>query len=125
MISEAQKNLVKVAYSDQDLYAIAELTSAFHTEGHRADIVILKTSRALAAFENRFSITEEDIKRSAELTLPHRIISGHGTDNNISSLEIGKKAAQILSDMPRSSESKNMKDALFGYEDTDKKKLMN
>ncbi len=122
-ISEAQKKLPKVAYSEGDLYAIAELTSAFHTEGHRADIVILKTARALAAFENRFFITAEDIKRSAELTLPHRIISGHGTDNNVSVDEIGKKAAQILADMPKS--SANTKDASFSDESTDKKKLTN
>lgn len=122
-ISDAQQNLPRISYSDQDLYNIAELTSAFHTEGHRADIVILKTARALAAFESRFSITEEDIKRSAELTLPHRIISGHGTDSNISSLEIGKKAAQILSDMPKS--PSNSEDELYEYEEAAKKKLMN
>lgn len=122
-ISEAQKNLQKVAYSGEDLFEIAVLTSAFHTEGHRADIVILKTARALAAFENRFFITAEDIKRSAELTLPHRIISGHGADNNVSVNEIGKKAAEILADMPKSSAKTIV--SSFTDENADKKKLTN
>ena len=122
-ISAAQKILPDITYNNNDLYAIAELTSAFHVEGHRADIVILKTARALAAFENRLYITETDIKRSAELTLPHRIISGHGTDNNISSSEIGKKAAEILADMPKSSGGPDA--SPFEEDGSDKKKLTN
>lgn len=124
-ITAAQKNLSKVTYSTEDLFAIAELTSAFHTEGHRADIVILKTAKALAAFENRLHITREDIKRSAELTLPHRLISGHGTDNSISSPEIGKKAAEILENMPETSADMKESESLFDENGLDKKKLEN
>ncbi len=45
-------------------------------DGHRADLVILKTARAHAAFEGRKSITDRDIALAAELALPHRIKRG-------------------------------------------------
>lgn len=95
-ITKAKELLPEVKYTDSDLYAIAELTTSFHVEGHRADIVILKTSKALAAFENRTYITQDDISRSAELTLPHRIITGHGSDSSFTAEAIGEKAAEIL-----------------------------
>lgn len=95
-ITNAKKILSSVQYSDEILYSIAELTTSFHTEGHRADIVILKTARALAAFQNRSFIIADDISKSAELTLPHRIISGHGTDNSVTPDMIGEKSAKIL-----------------------------
>ena len=95
-ISNAKKILSSVQYSDEILYSIAELTTSFHTEGHRADIVILKTARALAAFHNRGFIIPDDIAKSAELTLPHRIISGHGTDSSVTPEMIGEKSVQIL-----------------------------
>ncbi len=120
-ITEAQRNLHNVRYSAQDLYAIAELTTSFHVEGHRADIVILKTARALAAFENRDSITQNDISRSAALTLPHRIISGHGSDSAVKPEEIESKASKILENMPKSPE---ISSADNEEENDDKKKQM-
>ena len=42
-------------------------------DGHRADIVILKTARAHAAYEGRTHITDRDILVAAELALPHRM----------------------------------------------------
>ena len=62
-----------VTYTDTDLYTIAALTSSFKVDGHRADIVILKTARAQAAFEGRTAINDRDILLAAELALPHRM----------------------------------------------------
>jgi len=62
-----------VDYSDKDLYTIAALTSSFKVDGHRADIVILKTARAHAAYAGRLSINDSDILMAAELALPHRM----------------------------------------------------
>ncbi len=63
----------KVAYTQQDLYTIAALTTNFGVDGHRADIVILKTARAQAALKGRTHITSQDILSAAELALPHRM----------------------------------------------------
>jgi Mg-chelatase subunit ChlI len=58
------------------MLSIASLTATMNVDGHRADLVILKTARAHAAFEGRKAITDRDIALAAELTLPHRIKRG-------------------------------------------------
>jgi len=72
-ILEARQRYPLVKYTEKDLYTIAALTSSFKVDGHRADIVILKTARAQAAFEGRFQINDRDILLAAELALPHRM----------------------------------------------------
>jgi Mg-chelatase subunit ChlI len=80
-IARAREFLPDVIYQPQDLYTIAELTTSFEVDGHRADIVILKAALAHAAL--RFArngsqprepaITQLDILAAAELALPHRL----------------------------------------------------
>ncbi|RME58584.1 MAG: magnesium chelatase [Caldilineae bacterium] len=72
-IIAARRRYDDVKYTDKDLYTIAALTASFNVDGHRADIVILKTARAQAAFEGRDHITDRDILLAAELALPHRM----------------------------------------------------
>ncbi len=72
-IADARERLDSVAYTERDLYTIAQLTSELHVDGHRADIVILKAALANAAFEGRMAITDHDILIAAELALPHRL----------------------------------------------------
>jgi len=62
-----------VTYTDKDLYTIATLTASFKVDGHRADLVILRTARAQAAYDGRSAINDEDILLAAELALPHRM----------------------------------------------------
>lgn len=71
-IEQARQIVNDVTYSRVDLETIANLTSSMEVDGHRADLVILKTARAHAAFESRKAITERDILLAAELALPHR-----------------------------------------------------
>lgn len=72
-IAQAQERLPATRYSSTDLLAIAHLTASYHTPGHRADLAILKTALARAAFEGRDAIQPADITLGAELALPHRI----------------------------------------------------
>ncbi len=80
-IARARAALPSVTYQPQDLYMIAELTTSFEVDGHRADIVILKTALAHAALRlarngaqpDEAAITELDILAAAELALPHRL----------------------------------------------------
>jgi Mg-chelatase subunit ChlI len=80
-IGRARELLPTVSYSNEDLYIIAELTTSFEVDGHRADIVILKTALAHAALRlarngahpGSSAITEVDILAAAELALPHRL----------------------------------------------------
>ena len=72
-IIKAQALLRSVTYRENDLYYIARLTSEMDVDGHRADLVILKTALAHAAYEGRTRIRETDILLAAELALPHRL----------------------------------------------------
>ncbi|VAX32185.1 hypothetical protein MNBD_NITROSPIRAE03-1594, partial [hydrothermal vent metagenome] len=42
-------------------------------DGHRGDIITLKTSKTLAAWHGRVHVTDEDIEVAAGLALPHRM----------------------------------------------------
>lgn len=42
-------------------------------DGHRGDIIILKTAKTIAAFNGRTEVIREDIDTAAELALPHRM----------------------------------------------------
>lgn len=75
-IEKGRHILEKVTYSSRDLLVIADLTSSLEVDGHRADLVILKTARAQAAFDGREAITPHDIALAAELALPHRVKAG-------------------------------------------------
>ena len=72
-ILQARQRYPLVKYTDKDMYTIAALTASFKVDGHRADIVILKTARAQAAYDGRLQINDKDILLAAELALPHRM----------------------------------------------------
>ena len=80
-IELARKLLPSVSYQPNDLYSIAEMTTGFGVDGHRADIVILKTALAHAALRHAQNghkpadpvVTELDILAAAQLALPHRL----------------------------------------------------
>jgi len=72
-IAHARTLVDKVNYNSRDLLSIAALTSSLNVDGHRADLVILKTARAQAAFDGRTAINDMDIALAAELALPHRV----------------------------------------------------
>jgi len=72
-IVEARKRLPQVRFTQADLSVIATLTAELRVDGHRPDLVILKTARANAAFEGRTRIADQDILLAAELALPHRL----------------------------------------------------
>ncbi|HZW05067.1 MAG TPA: ATP-binding protein [Anaerolineaceae bacterium] len=72
-IEAARARVEAVEYNRRDLLTIANLTTAFEVDGHRADLVILKAARANAAFEGHAAIRREDILTAAGLTLAHRL----------------------------------------------------
>lgn len=72
-IMKARDIYDSITWTQSDLYTIATLTASFKVDGHRADLVILRTARAQAAFEGRNKITDRDILLAAELALPHRM----------------------------------------------------
>src|SRR5512140_2900076 len=94
-IAQARKLVDEVTYTRRDLLSIAALTASLNVEGHRADLVILKTARAHAAFEGRTSITDRDIALAAELSLPHRIKQGPFQQSEISPEDLQDRISQL------------------------------
>ncbi len=94
-IEQARKIVDKVSFSNRDLLSIAALTSSLNVDGHRADLVILKTARAHAAFEKRDAITDRDIALAAELALPHRIKRGPFYQTEISMEDLQERIEQL------------------------------
>jgi len=75
-ILAAQKRLSRYTVSDETLTEIVRLARHAGTAGHRAEITIFKTARALAAFTEEEEIRREHIREAARLVLPHRIELG-------------------------------------------------
>ncbi len=72
-IELARALLPQVRYTRADLATIAVMMADLGVDGHRADLVILKTAAAHAAWEGRTRVTDRDIMLAAELALPHRL----------------------------------------------------
>ncbi len=100
-IDAARRLVDNVTYSRRDLLSIAALTSSLHVDGHRADLVILKSARAQAALDGRTAITEHDILLAAELALPHRMRRGpfQQGELNLEDLEARLDQAQAQLDL--------------------------
>lgn len=71
-IRAAQQRVASVRLPDSLLAFISQVCCEFEVASLRADIVINKAARALAALNGRDEVTAEDVREAAELALPHR-----------------------------------------------------
>ena len=94
-ITRARKLLPQVQYSSKNLVDIANLSASLKVDGHRSDLVILKTARAHSAFEGRTAITGRDIVLAAELAYPHRLKRGPFQQSDITAEELTEKIEQL------------------------------
>ncbi len=71
---ETARQMLKNVKCPKHLYElIARISIKIGVDGHRADIVMLKTALTLAAFYKRKEVTKDDIYEAATLALPHRM----------------------------------------------------
>lgn len=63
----------QVTIDRQLLFEIANYCLDVGVDGHRGDIIILKTAKTLAAYNGRTKVVKQDIDTAAGLALPHRI----------------------------------------------------
>jgi Mg-chelatase subunit ChlI len=120
-IAAARDIIDAVEYSRRDLYTIASLTSTLKIDGHRADMVVLKTARANAAFEGRRVVTQHDILLAMELTIPHRLKRGPFQDAQMSMTQLEKQMDQIESQWGEGDDSADPSDD-DGQQESVKKK---
>jgi magnesium chelatase subunit D len=71
-IIKGRELLPQVGISGAQLEQITMITLRNLASGHRADLLMEKTSRTIAALEGRDKVTDEDIKLAAGLVLAHR-----------------------------------------------------
>jgi magnesium chelatase subunit I len=72
-IITAKADLGRIEITDDVLEKIVGLTAPLNLDGHRADIVMMKAARALAAFRRNGTIDVYDIREAARLCLSHRM----------------------------------------------------
>jgi Mg-chelatase subunit ChlI len=116
-IEQARKLIEDVTHTRRDLLSIAALTASLNVDGHRADLVILKTARAHAAFEGRTAINDRDIVLAAELTLPHRIRRGPFQQAEITTEDLQERIDQL-----QGGQAAGEPEPVFGEPETSEKK---
>ncbi|SHJ60303.1 magnesium chelatase subunit D [Hathewaya proteolytica DSM 3090] len=72
-INNARKKLESVQVKEQALNLAAQLASKANCDGHRGELVLIETAKAIAAMDNRRYVNVEDLKEASELALPHRM----------------------------------------------------
>src|SRR5574341_1134204 len=98
----ARSAIELVTHTREDMATIAGLTASLQVDGHRADLVILKTARANAAFEARDAIIEADIILAAQLALPHRLRRGPFQETQVSLSNSEERLEQARQDAENS-----------------------
>lgn len=72
-IERAVARYPRVAVARELFFEIASYCLDVGVDGHRGDILMLKTAKTLAAYHGRDRVEQEDIDTAAELALSHRI----------------------------------------------------
>ena len=72
-IQKARDLLPRVTTERPVLARIAEICLEAGVDGHRADIITLKTAKTLAAWKGREEVNSQDVDQALELALPHRV----------------------------------------------------
>ena len=72
-ILKARELLPGIEISDELLLKTAEICINLGVDGHRADFLIARTAKTIAAFNQRREVVGEEVKEAAELVLPHRM----------------------------------------------------
>ena len=72
-VVDAQQRLAEVTIDEDLRLRISAVCGELDVDGLRGDIVTNRAARALAAFEGRTEVTEEDVARVASCCLRHRL----------------------------------------------------
>ncbi|MDQ7028142.1 MAG: ATP-binding protein [Anaerolineae bacterium] len=98
-IVAAREIVSDVQHTVTDLRLIATMMAEMQVDGHRADLVILKTARAHAAYEGRTAITDSDIALAIKLAIPHRLKRGPFADANAQLDNVENQLAEQRAEM--------------------------
>ncbi|WP_370407746.1 AAA family ATPase [Tenacibaculum dicentrarchi] len=74
-IINAKEVLLSIKITDEIIEYCSELAVLHQVEGLRADILLVKTARAFAAYQNISEITKKDVDTIADFVLNHRSLN--------------------------------------------------
>ena len=97
-ITRGRAGLRKVSVPKPILEKIAQLCADLRVDGHRGELTIMRAARALAAFEGRKSVNENDVRRVSAMSLRHRL-RRDALDETATSEQIGEAVDEVF---PRS-----------------------
>ncbi|WP_369695525.1 hypothetical protein [Alkalibaculum bacchi] len=72
-IQKAIEFLPHVVIDDELLETAAKISTFLGVDGHRADMVMIKTAMTIAALKEREKVEKRDLVESAAFVLPHRM----------------------------------------------------
>jgi magnesium chelatase subunit I len=72
-IVRAKELLPEVGISDETLMRIANISIALAVDGHRSDLVMMKASKTIAAYNGRTEVETEDVDACVDVALAHRM----------------------------------------------------
>jgi Mg-chelatase subunit ChlI len=72
-ILKAKERVARVTLPAKQIAFITRLAAVARTDGHRADIAMAKTAKAMAAYSGRNGVTQQEVIAAARLVLPHRL----------------------------------------------------
>jgi len=120
-IIQARVALPSVRMSDAMLDMAVRLSMEMHVHGHRSDIAILKSARALAALMESDEVTQGHIAEAARFVLPHRIQDALLASPDALMKKLDAALGVILDDspsLPGYADGEGMED--FDFDDIDR-----
>ena len=106
-IESAKKALNKIVIAPNAIQLAASIAKEGNCEGHRAEIVIIETARAIAALDSRIALNISDIKEAAKYALPHRVREQQPQQEQRSRQEQQEQDSTKHQDKPQEQESSN------------------
>ncbi|WP_373838675.1 putative cobaltochelatase [Methanospirillum sp.] len=105
-IVTAQNLLPVVTISDDMIHMIAQICLDMAVDGHRADIIMLKTAKTIAAYHEREEVGEDDVREAAELVLSHRARSQPFSDQEMDKNQIEESIQKSQQERQKPEEQK-------------------
>ncbi|HEX3187640.1 MAG TPA: magnesium chelatase ATPase subunit I [Pyrinomonadaceae bacterium] len=99
-ITRARANLRKTTIDRSILSKIAQLCVDLKVDGHRGELTIMRSARALAAFEGRRTVNESHVRRVSAMSLRHRL-RRDVLDETAKSEKIEQAADEVLPRPPQ------------------------